>query len=168
MRKEFKDGSVLLTGNEMIAALEKGYNRRDNYDVSCSFCEHEGNNEHCEGCTIADTDNSCSCHINPPCSKCVGSKFKVSPYLINYEHIKTGGKDGKRRWECFKGDKDIFEKLSAIEHIGLKLTTETLSTGGIAMYIEDGIERDYEIEICNKKDFKQVMCKMIKSFNPQT
>ena len=169
MRQEFKDGSVLLTGNDMIKAMEKAYNHRDNYDTSCSFCVHEGNDEHCEGCTILDTDYSCSCHINPPCSKCVGSKFEVSPYLINYEHIKITG--GKKRWiwECFKGDKEVFEKLEAIEALpALKLTAETLSTSEIAMYIEDGIERDYDIEICNKPEFKQAMRKMIMGFDLDT
>ena len=174
MRQEFENGSVLLTGNDMIAAMEKDLNCRDNYDVSCSFCEHEGNDEHCDGCTILDTDYSCSCHINPPCSKCVGSKFEVTPYLINYEHIvivKSSSNISKKRWikECFKGDKDVFEKLEAIESLpALKLTAESLSTGEIAMYIEDGIERDYEIEICRKPDFKQTMRKMIMGFDLNT
>ncbi len=157
MRQEFKDGSVLLTGDDMARAMEAIINRRGAYEIECSFCIHENDEEYCDGCTIADTNYSCSCHINPPCSKCVGSKFEVSPYLINYEHIKGG----RRKWECFKGTKETFEKLETIEALGLKLSAETLLTGEIAMYIEDGIEKDYEIEICKKKDFKQVMCEMI-------
>lgn len=168
-KQVFSDGSVLLTGKELEIALEAIINRRGSYDIDCSFCVHDGKDDYCEGCSILDRDRSCSCHINPPCGKCVDSKFEVSPYLINYEHI-TVTKDTKRkihRWECFKGDKEIFEKLEAIEKSGLKITAETLTTGEIAMYIEDGVEKDYEIEICFKADFKKTMCKMILSFEQQ-
>lgn len=159
-KKEFEDGSVLLTGEDMRIALEASINHRGAYDRDCSFCQHEGDEDYCDGCTIADWETSCSCHINPPCGKCVGSKFEVSPYLINYTHHKNG----KKKIECFKGDKETFKKLSEIESIGLSLSAETLSTGEIAMYIDDGIEKDYEIEICVKADFKQTMCKMIGKF----
>ena len=108
-KQVFEDGSVLLTGDDMITAMERMFNHRGNHDISCSFCAHEGNEEYCEGCTIADTDNSCSCHINPPCSKCVGSKFEVSPFLINYEQHQ---KEKKKRWQCFKGMKVYLQSLS--------------------------------------------------------
>ena len=160
MKQQFEDGSVLLTGEDMRIALEATINRRGVYDIDCSFCQHEGDEERCKGCTIIDWETSCSCHINPPCSKCVGSKFESSPFLINYVHHKSH----RDKWECFKGDEATFKKLEEIESAGLRLSAETLSTGEIAMYIDDGIERDYEIEICAKADFKQAMCKMVKKF----
>lgn len=160
MKQQFKDGSVLLTGEELRIALEATINRRGAYDIDCSFCRHEDDEEHCKGCTIADWETSCSCHISPPCSKCVGSKFESTPYLINYVHHKSH----RDKWECFKGDEATFEKVEKIENSGLRLSAETLSTGEVAMYIDDGVERDYEIEICAKADFKQTMCKMVKKF----
>jgi hypothetical protein len=161
-RQEFKDGSVLLTGDDMIVALEASINHRDAYDIDCSFCKHDGDDEHCGGCTIAATNNSCNCHINPPCSKCVGSKFEASSYLINYIRCSKG----RRKWECFKGDKELFDKVTTIENSGLQLSAEILSTGEVAMYIDDGMDCDENdaCEICNRKDFKQVMCKMIRNF----
>jgi len=157
-RKEFENGSVLLTGNDMSVALEALINHRGAYEIDCSFCQHEGCDDYCDGCTIADHEHSCSCHINPPCSKCVGSKFEVSPYLINYMHHVQ---NGRKRWECFKANKATFDKVVAIESSGLHLSAETISTREIAMYIGDDIEKDYEIEVCKRSDFKKVMCEMI-------
>jgi len=159
----FADGSVLTTGKDMIATMEAMFNRRDAHDISCSFCVHEGNEEYCEGCTIADTDHSCSCHICPPCSKCVGSKFEVSPFLINYEQHK----EGRKRWQCFKGDESVFAKLEAIEKTGFHLSAEILSTGEAAIYIDDG-SIDYEVEVCKRSEFKQKMRKMIMAFDVNT
>ena len=163
-KKVFADGSVLLTGQEMIDSLEALYNHRGSFDRDCSFCRYDTyENEHCDGCSISNTDRSCSCHINPPCSKCVDSAFEVSPYLINYQACKKGG---KRQWQCFRGDKETFDKLTEIEKTKFKLTAEILSTGEVTMYIDDDIEASkYDmIEICNKKDFKQTMLKMIMDF----
>ncbi|MBN2591613.1 MAG: hypothetical protein JXA96_17235 [Sedimentisphaerales bacterium] len=159
-KKEFVDGTILLTGEDAMIAFKSIYTNKGAYKRNCSFCKHEGNDEYCTGCSVLNSNNCCSCHINAPCDWCINCKFDVSPYLINYENIKGGG---KRRWECFKGNKDVFEKLENIEKSGLKLTAETLTTGEIAMYIED-IEKDYEIEICEKADFKTKMCEMILGF----
>ena len=159
----FNDGSVLLTGKDMEIAMEAMINHRGRYDISCEFCIHEGDDVYCEGCTILDLDSSCSCHICPPCSKCVGSKFEVSPCLINYIHHKNG----RKRWECFKGYQQTFEKLTLMEEKGFHLSAETLTTGEIAMYVEDG-EIDYEIEICNQIEFKQTMSGMVHNFNLNT
>lgn len=160
----FADGSVLVIGDDMTKALEARWDRRGNHDISCSFCQHENNDdEYCEGCTIADWETSCSCHINPPCNKCVGSKFEVSPYLINYRHHKNG----RTQWECFKGDKNLLDKVEEIKRSGLKLSAEVLSTGEVAMYIDDGEDCDINdsCEICQKKDFREVMTEMIKTFS---
>lgn len=173
MRQEFKDGSVLCTGDDMIKALYAMFNRQGGYDTDCSFCIHENcegeeYDEHCEPCTIRNTDYSCSCHINPPCSKCVGSRFEVTPYLIDYKHIRTGG---KRRWESFKGNEESYNKLIKIMGMGLLLTAETLTTGEIAIYIEgieDGVRLDFAIEICTKPEFKEAMCKMIMGYDLNT
>ncbi len=160
MKKKFEDGSVLLTGDELVIAMEAMINHRGAYEVDCSFCQYEGNEDYCKGCTITDWETSCSCHIDPPCSKCVGSKFELSLYLINYiHHVQK-----RERWECFKGDQITCEKLNEIESSGLRLSAETLSTGEIAMYVDDGVELDYEIEICVKADFKQTMCRMVNKF----
>lgn len=83
--------------------------------------------------------------------------------MINYEyHNKIQGKI-KIRWECFAGTKEVFDKLKLIEKNGLKLSAETLSTGEIAMYIDDGVEvgDNDSIEICVKGNFKAVMSGMI-------
>lgn len=160
-RQVFADGTVLLTGDDMTKSLMASLNRRDAYDIDCSFCLHEGNESHCGGCSIADTDYSCSCHINPPCGKCVNSKFEVSPYLINYE----AHKGDRKNWQCFKADKAVFDNLASIEGSGLHLSAEVLTTGEAAMYIEDGVEKDYEIEICARRDFKETMCRMIMTFS---
>ena len=157
-KQVFRDGSVLLTGKEFTIALEAVVNHRGAYDIDCSFCEHEDEEEYCEGCTIADTDHCCSCHISPPCSKCVGSKFEVSPYLINYiQH-----KNGRKRWQCFKASADVFNKLKLIEEADLHLSAEILTTNEAAMYVSSNHdEPDLEVEVCPRNEFKQVMCKMI-------
>jgi len=159
-RQEFENGSVLLTGDELAMAMEATINHRGAYEINCSFCVHEGDEGYCKDCTIADTDRSCSCHINPPCSKCVGSKFEVSSYLINYQQHENR----KKRWQCFKVNEEVFNKAKEIEDAGLQLSAEILSTGEAAMYIDDGAELDYEIKICHRHEFRQMMCKMIMDF----
>jgi len=38
---------------------------------SCEGCRYEHiDHEDCEECSVL-TDEQCSCHINPPCNKCV-------------------------------------------------------------------------------------------------
>ena len=163
-KKTFADGSVLLTGQEMTDCLLAAINCRGNFDRECSFCRYENtDDERCDDCSIADMDRSCSCHINPPCGKCTESRFEESPYLINY-------KVGTRKWQCFKGDKETFDKLTEIEKTDFELSAEILSTGKAAMYIGDPIYDDIDcaeskmIEICQRKDFKETMCKMIMEF----
>ena len=159
MKKTFEDGSVLMTGQDMINAIESLYNHRGNYDRECSFCAHEGDDEYCDECT-AITMDGCSCNINAPCEFCVGLKFDVSPFLINYKHYKGG----KSRWECFKGGETEYKKLSEIEKSGFNLSCETLTTGEISITIEDS-EQDYDIEICNKRDFKSTVLELITRFD---
>jgi hypothetical protein len=161
-RQTFEDGSVLLTGEDMAITIEALINHRGAYEIECSFCKYEGDEKYCQDCTIADTDCSCSCHINPPCSKCVGSKFEVSSYLINYVHHNNG----RKKWECFKANEDVFSKLKAIEDADFHISAEILSTGEVAIYVSSNHdEPDLEIEICPRNIYKQVMCKMILNFN---
>jgi len=61
-------------------------------------------------------------------------------------------------------DESVFTKLELIEKAGFKLSAEILSTGEAAVYIEDG-DLDYEIEICLRRNFKKVVCKMITNFD---
>lgn len=154
MKQVFEDGSVLLTGDDFTRAIDAMLNRRGNYDISCSFCQFE-DSEICKDCTITN-DTSCSCHISPPCSRCVGSKFEVSPYLLNYKHYVNG----KTKWECFKGNKTTFEKLTKIEEKGFNASAEILTTGEISITIEDNFY-DYDIDICQKPNFKQAMINLI-------
>ena len=157
-KQVFRDGSVLLTGQDMIEALEASYNHCGAHDTDCSFCKHEDDEKYCKGCTIADADHCCSCHINPPCSYCVGSKFEVSPYLINYKQHENG----RKRWQCFKATKDVFDKLKLIEEADLHLSAEILTTNEAAMYVSSNHdEPDLEIKVCPRNEFKPVMCKMI-------
>ena len=106
---------------------------------------------------------ACSCHINPPCGKCGGSKFEVSPYLINYINYK----DGRKKWKCFKVNKEIFDKVTIIENSGFMLSTETLTTGEVALYIDNDSDiHEYDvIEICKKNEYKTIMCNIIKNFS---
>jgi hypothetical protein len=170
-RQTFKGGSVLMTGDDMMAALEAAYNRRGLYETECSYCIHEDSSdaeydEFCEGCSISDTDLSCSCHINPPCSKCVESAFEPSSNLVNYQQHKNG----KKKWECFKADKEVCDKLQLIEDAKLELSAEILTTGEVAIYIDDGIDfgNNEAIEICERVKYKQVMCKMIMDYSIQS
>lgn len=158
-----------MTGQDMMDAMEAIYNHRGNFDRDCSFCVHDGVeadfDEFCDGCSVSDTDKCCSCHINPPCGYCVNSLFEVSPYLINFEHHK----DGKKRWQCFRGTKEVFDKLTLIENVNWKVSVEILTTNEVAMYIDDGFDfgssvRDEAIEVCQRKEYRQVMCKMIMDF----
>lgn len=162
----FENGSVLYTGNDMTEALLKSLNCRNNYDNSCLFCKHESSELECDGCSVL-SDNSykqgCSCHINPPCSYCTDNHFEPSGYLINYKHYKSNG----WKWECFKSTKNIFDRFTKIESRGFEIDAETLSTGEISMTITAN-EEIYEIELCEKKDFKLTMEKMIKKFNLRT
>ena len=166
--EKFESGSVLYTGNDMMDALRQSLNHRNNYDnKSCSFCKHEENtNNECDSCSVLSDDpymQGCSCHINPPCAYCVDSHFEPSYFLINYKHYNQKG----WKWECFKSTKDVLAKLSKIESKDFELDSETLSTGEISMTISDG-EDIYEIELCQKKDFKSTMEKMIMKFNLKT
>jgi len=46
-------------------------------DKSCNGCIHDNtDDEECESCSRLDFDNSCSCHINPPCSVCVNDHYE--------------------------------------------------------------------------------------------
>lgn len=162
MKEVFEDGTVIFTGKDMIAAMESMYNHRDNYDRDCGFCTHEGDEEFCEDCSLIEgMQHGCSCHINPPCGFCVGLKFEPTEFLINYQHCKSAG---RRRWECFKGDTFSVGKLSEIEDAGFNLCAETLTTGEVSITVEDS-DQDYEIEICNKPEFKKTVIDLITRFD---
>ena len=155
--KQFENGSFLVAGRDLENYL---LNRRNKYSVDCKFCSHEDEKDNliCDECSILG-DESCSCHINPPCSKCENSRFEVSPHLINYKHYK----DGKWRWECFKSNEDVFDKFKKIEESGMILSAETITTGEIVIYLglDDDVEEE-EIKICSeKKYFKEEVEKMI-------
>lgn len=164
--QKFKDGKVLVTGDDVTDYLLKSLNRRNNYNKECSFCIHDGDILHeddfeCGDCSLVTGDMSCSCHINPPCSKCEKSLFEVSSYLINYKHFK----DGKSPWECYRGDEKTFKKLEAIEAEGFYANAETLTTGEIAMYISKGGQEEGDIEICRRVEFKSKMSQFINNFD---
>lgn len=155
--QKFKDGAVLVTGNDIYSHLMNAMNRRNNVENDCSFCEHEEtkeDNEFCDGCSIPD-DLSCSCHIRPPCSKCENSRFEPSINLINYKHYHEAG---KWRWECFRADKITFKKLSDLEKKGYELSAETLNTGVIAIYLGD------DIELSDRQNFKGIIIKLVNRF----
>jgi hypothetical protein len=163
MKKEYSNGSVLYTGDDVTRVLLESFNRRNDYNNrDCSFCINENiNDELCDECSVfIFEDGSCSCHINPPCSFCECNLFEPSPYLINYKHHKNW----KWKWECFKSTKEVFDKLTLLEEEGFVLSAETLTTGEIAIYLEND---DYgeDIEICNKIDFKKTVNEFITNFN---
>ena len=155
---KFKNGSVLYTGDDIYDHLMRSFNKRNNYDKTCDFCKHEEDSEECDGCSLLIEGLSCSCHRNPPCSKCVNSKFEPTPYLINYKNYKNG----REMWECFPTTKEIFSKFEMIEKEMFGLHAEILTTGEVAIYLKHVVE-DYDevIEICKKVKFKSVSQKMI-------
>ena len=161
--EKFKDGSVLYTGSDMSKALLASVNKRNNYRMSCDFCIHNGKDEECDGCSLSDGESlNCSCHINPPCSRCVNLKFEPTPYLINFHNYHG---QGRRKWECFPTTKEVFEKFKLIEDDGLALSAEILQTGEIAIYLGRYFDdKDEIIEICEKVLFKQTATKIIQDF----
>jgi hypothetical protein len=46
-----------------------------NYDIDCKKCEHN-ETDICDECSMNNEDTVCSCHINPPCSFCVGLLYE--------------------------------------------------------------------------------------------
>lgn len=162
--KTFKDGSVLYTGDDIYKHFERCWNKRDNYQTSCNYCKHE-NSERCEECSIP-SGISCSCHLTPPCSKCVNNGFEPTKHLINYENYsayKMKGSKAKPKWECFPTTKEIFEKFTKLEKAGLRLSAEILNTGEIVIYLGKPYDdKNEKIEICEKLKFKSVAEKMIK------
>ena len=71
---KFNNGTV-YTGDDIKKAILMSFNKRNNYDIGCNFCTHQGSTEYCNGCSIPDDDRCCSCHINPPCSACTDKKL---------------------------------------------------------------------------------------------
>ena len=160
MITKFKDGSTLVTGNDIYSYFEKSLNKRNNYDKNCSFCKHEDSDK-CDNCSLFSGEMSCSCHISPPCSKCTDSMFEPTTYLINYKRYKENG-NGKCQWECFRSDKNTWEVFSKMESNGWELSAETLTNGVIAIYLEKNIDEIEEIELCGKKvEFKNTTMKFI-------
>ena len=164
--QKFKNGTILVTGDDIYDYIMKSHNKRNNYKKECSFCLHNGNILHedicgCGDCSLETGDMACSCHINPPCSKCTESLFEVSPYLINYKHFEKG----KSPWECYRGDKQTFDKLTRIESQGFYANAETLITNEIAIYISKVNKEEEDIEICKKIEFKSAMSKFINNFD---
>ncbi len=158
----FKDGSVLYTGNDIYKHFEKIWNKRNNYIENCDFCKYNNkDDDRCNECSIAK-GLSCSCHISPPCSKCVNNGFEPTEYLINYENCY--GK--KREWECFPSTKEVFDKFNLIEKEGYRMSAEILTTGEICVYLDkDPFEGEKDnLEICKKQEFKKVATKMIIDF----
>ena len=156
--EHFKDGSILSTGKDMYEAFARSLNKRNNYKKSCDFCKHKFDSW-CEGCEIQNTDLACSCHINPPCSKCVNDHFEPTEYLINYKNHK----DKREKWECFPTTKEIFNKFEVLEKEGFGLHAEILTTNEVAIYLEKHflIRSNHDaIEIC-RVEFKNVSQKMI-------
>ena len=164
MIQKFDNGSVLYTGDDLEKAFERMYNIRNNYDKSCDFCIHDEDSEECENCSIPN-DLSCSCHINPPCSKCVDSRFEPTDCLINFKNYHQSG-DGKSKWkwECFPTTEKVYEKFCAIEKSGFEMSAEILQTGEIAIYLGHVLSNDEIIEICKKVQFKITATKMIEEF----
>lgn len=146
----------------MMEALRMSYNKRNNYtERDCSFCINEGNEDICDDCSVTYNEVGCSCHINPPCSLCEGSFFEPSNFLINYKHYR---KQNKWKWECFKSNENVFNKLTQIESKGYELDAETLQTGEISITITDKTDI-LDIEVCTKQNFKSKVEEFILAFD---
>ena len=162
MIKKLKGGGTLITGDDLSKHFENMFNRRNNFTETCDFCKHDEESDRCTECSIKE-DISCSCHINPPCYKCVNSGFEATKFIINYKnHCK-----GKTQWECFPSNEKVFDKFNLIEKEGFTLSAEILrTTGEVAMYIDSGDEstgRDL-IQVSRKVAFKQEFQKLILDF----
>ena len=164
MIEQLKDGLTLITENDLYSYFEKSFNKRNNYDKSCSFCKHE-NDARCSDCSLESDNTGCSCHIAPPCSNCVDLMFEPTKHLINYKHYRQN-QEGKWKWECFKSDQKTWKTFNKMESDGWELSTETLSTGVIAIYLEKRLDEIEEIELCGKKaEFKNTVIKFINETN---
>lgn len=54
--------------------LRKTFKLPEKVMIKCEDCKHY-ETEICEDCSI-NSDRSCSCHINPPCSYCEDVKYE--------------------------------------------------------------------------------------------
>lgn len=153
----FDDETKLITGDDILRYMG---DRRNCYEINCSFCRHSTDDPECEKCTVKNSNTCCSCHLCAPCSYCVGSHFEPSPYLLNYRHYKNG----RHPWECIRGNKEAFNKLALIEKAGFSLSAETLTTGLISITVEDD-NYDYDFEICEKQCFLEALLTLIEKFD---
>jgi hypothetical protein len=154
--RKFENGSVLVTGDDIYDYLLSGHM----YDRNCDFCRYvdEEDSEHCDGCTGAD-DVSCSCHINPPCSKCENNAFELAENIVDYYEYRNGTK-GKK---SIKINKDLYNNFKQYEK-EYGLSVEILSTLEKAFYVSSTND-DISIEIETEKTLNvQGIEKVINSF----
>jgi len=161
---KFKGGSVLYTGDDMYDMLLA--TGRGNYVKKCDFCAHL-ETDRCDDCSCIDGELCCSCHIAPPCSFCVGNGFEVIGTLINFKNYSSRLKRGFD-WETFPTRKmAVFNKYAELENNGFVLSSEILTTGEVAIYLDKDKEGNNVatgegyIEICRKVEFKIVAERMI-------
>jgi hypothetical protein len=135
--QEFKDGSKLVTGDDVYDYLMSGHN----CNHTCEFCKYEDTGDlKCEECT-GQTDMSCSCHINPPCVKCENNAFELSGNIVDFFEFANGYKSKK----SIKINKGLFDKFLPYKN-DYQLSVEIISTGEKVFYVSD-YKEDIVIEI---------------------
>ena len=78
MIQRFDDGTKLITGNDFDELMGKVLNLPDGKKFGCAECKYAEEKDYCDDidCSHLWDGASCSCHINPPCSKCVNNAFE--------------------------------------------------------------------------------------------
>lgn len=78
MIQTFKDGTKLITGSDLDKWAEKVFSLPEGRKTGCAECKHAKSEDYCQDidCSHLWEGESCFCHLNPPCSKCVNNAFE--------------------------------------------------------------------------------------------
>lgn len=79
MIQKFKDGTKLISGDDFEKWADRVCNMPDSKKIGCAECKHASDEDYCNDidCSHLWDGESCRCHINPPCSKCVNNAFEA-------------------------------------------------------------------------------------------
>ena|ERR1035437_1519837 len=155
--QKFKDGAILMTGDDMWNFL---MGDRTLALPSCEICSNK-DDELCPDCSMNDTDRSCSCHINPPCSKCIDNHYERSPYAVDYLLYGATGKT----WHGFIASEQTYGKWKEFKKQGYFLNIEIMQMTGEAVLYLTKSDEDIVIEICEKKGINNGFEKILQNYS---
>ena len=77
MIETFADGTKLISGDDFKEWAKKVIALPDGKKMGCAQCVHADRDDgYCSDCSHTWHHQSCSCHINPPCSVCSNNLFE--------------------------------------------------------------------------------------------